>query len=139
MRALKRLIQLSVTLIMLSACAAAPISIPEKYKLDAQLESVTQIDNFSLSNWKYIDTQSCIVQTSSSVYYLIILSRRSSELPYAENISISKIGTMVRPGNSSVTVRGESSNESFIINRIYRLKDYEEFLAIRAQLTAKPK
>lgn len=135
MRAIKQLNQLFVALLILSACATAPVSMSEKYNLDNQLESVANISKFNMMSWEHVDRMSFILQTTPSDYYLFVLNSPSDELPFAENIHISSTGSFVRPGYNNVIVFGVNSNERYVIYKIYKFKDYEQAKEIRKQLT----
>lgn len=102
-----------------------------------KLEEVPYITNFNMMGWNKVDTQSLIIQTSPSDFYLIILNTRSDDLAFAEKIQVEGIGTMVHSGSSRVIVYGENRQDSFVIDRIYRFKDAEENRAITEQLTGK--
>jgi hypothetical protein len=111
----------------------------EKYNLDSQLESVEDISKFSMMSWEHVDRMSFILQTTPSDYYLFILNRPSNELPFAENIRVSSTGSSVRPGYNNVTVYGVSSKDDYVIDKIYKFKDYDQAKEIRKQLTGETK
>jgi len=135
MKTIKYLIQVFVALLFLSACATAPVSTTEKYNLDNQLESVAEITKFNMMGWEHVDRMSFILQTTPSDYYLFVLNHPSDELPFTENIHISSTGSFVKPGYNNVTVYGINSTEKYVINKIYKFKDYEQVKEIRKQLT----
>jgi hypothetical protein len=139
MRAIKLLSLTFVTLLFLSACATAPVSTSDKYNLDNQLQRVNEISKFSMMGWERVDRMSFILQTTPSDYYLFVLNYPSDELPFAENIRISTTGSFVRPGYNKVTVYGTNSNRDYVIDKIYKFKDYEQVKEIRKQLTGETK
>jgi len=110
-------------------------SIPPKYNLDAQLEKVAEISKYNFMSWDNVDNQSFVLQTGPGDYYLIVLSSPSNKLMFSETIEIPDTNAMVKPGFNNVIVRGNGFKESYIINRIYKFKDYQEVKAIKAQLS----
>jgi len=131
--------QLFVALFILSGCAVTPVNTSEKYNLDNQLESVAEISKFNMMGWEHVDTMSFILQATPSDYYLFVLNRPANELPFSENIHVSSTGSYVRPGYNNVTVYGVNSNDDYVIDKIYKFKDYEQVKEIRKQLTGKTK
>lgn len=139
MRAIRLLSITFVILLFLYACATAPVSKPEKYNLDNQLQSVNEIYKFNMMSWERVDMMSFILQATPSDYYLFVLNYPSDELPFAENIRISTTGSFVRRGFNKVTVYGSSSNKDYVIDKIYKFKDYEQAKEIKKQLTGETK
>jgi len=135
MKTIRQSVRLLIALLFVSACSTAPVRIPEKYNLDNQLENVPHIFKFSLMSWAAVDNQSFILQTSPNNYYLIILDIKSNRLPFSNSIQISNTGYMIWPGYNNVLVNDDGFEDSYIINKIYRFKDYEQVRAIRAQLS----
>ncbi|MBN1624923.1 MAG: hypothetical protein JW944_00250 [Deltaproteobacteria bacterium] len=124
-----------IALLFLAACATAKVDTSEKYNFDNQLESVSEITKFNMMGWEHVDRMSFILQTTPSDYYLFVLNHPSDELPFAENIHISSTGSFVKPGYNNVTVYGPSSTEKYVINKIYKFKNYEQAKEIRKQIT----
>lgn len=124
--------------LLMSSCATGRIELPEKYALDSQLESVSYISKYQgYFSWDMVDYQSFILETSPSTFYLIVLQRAASELPFSESIRISNSGSRVRAGMDTVTVLGPSvKGPPYIIEKIYRLKDREQVRSIREQIRA---
>jgi len=137
MRALKLLPMTFVALILLSACATAPVSTTDKYNLDNQLESVSEITKFNMMSWDDVDRNSFVLQATHSEYYLFVLNTPSDELPFAENIHVSATGSFVKPGFNNVTVYGINSKRDYVIKKIYKFKNYEQVKEITKQLTGK--
>jgi len=134
MNIIKRISILSILLFALSACATAPSDTSGKYNLDDQLEPVTEIVKYNLMSWEVIDSRSFILQTAPSQFYLIVLIRPSDQLPFAETISITNTGDMVKPGYDKVTVYGSPQVDTFVIEKIYKLENREQGNAIKEQL-----
>jgi Family of unknown function (DUF6491) len=137
MRALKLLSMTFVALLFLSACATAPVNTTDKYNLDNQLESVSEITKFNMMSWDDVDRNSFVLQTTPSEYFLFVLNTPSDELPFAENIHISATGSFVKPGFNNVTVYGINSKRDYVIKKIYKFKNYDQVKEITKQLTGK--
>jgi len=137
MRALKLLPMTFVALLFLSACATAPVSTTDKYNLDNQLESVSEITKFNMMSWDDVDRNSFVLQATPSEYYLFVLNTPSDELPFAENIHVSATGSFVKPGYNNVTVYGINSKRDYVIKKIYKFKNYDQVKEITKQLTGK--
>jgi hypothetical protein len=135
MRAITLLIGILVSLFMATACATAPVSIPDKYNLDNQLENIQNISKYNMMSWDSVDRQSFVLQTNPGDYYLIVLSSPSEKLPFSESVQITNTGDMVRPGYNNVIVSSPGFEGSYVINKIYKFKDYEQVKAITSQLT----
>jgi hypothetical protein len=137
MRALKLLPMTFMALLFLSACATAPVTGTDKYNLDNQLESVSEITKFNMMGWEQVDRMSFVLQTTPSEYYLFVLNTPSDELPFAENIHVSTTGSFVKPGYNNVTVYGVNSKRDYVIKKIYKFKNYDQVKEITKQLTGK--
>lgn len=109
----------------------------EKYNLDDQLEPITEIQKYSMRDWQKIDSQSFVLQTGTSNYYMVVLTIPSTELMFSETIKISSTGAVVKPGFDRVTVYQSGRSEDYVIHKIYKFKDREQIAEIRAQLTGK--
>lgn len=127
-----------MVLLTMFACAGMKSFEPdEKYNLDDQLEAVTEIHKYTMRSWEKVDSQSFVLQTGAGTYYLIVLIRPSTELMFTENMKISSTGSSVKPGFDKVTVYQAGKAEEYVINKIYKFKDYEQVKEIEAQLTGK--
>ena len=134
MNRIKQISIISILLFALSACATAPSDTSGKYDLDGQLEPVTEVLKYNLMSWDAIDSRSFILQTAPSQFYLIVLIRHSDQLPFAETISITSTGAVVKPGYDKVTVYGSPQVDTFVIDKIYKLENREQGTAIKEQL-----
>lgn len=134
MRFATRMVSILAILLMVSACAATFTTDPERYNLDDQLERVMAIDNFAMVGWNGVDTQSFVLQTRSSGFYLVVLNVPSYELSFAENIVVNTSGSLVRAGSSTVVVKGENTNNSFVIDKLYKFRDAGEIQPIIDQI-----
>jgi hypothetical protein len=129
-----------VLAVFLSASApAATINIPDKYNLNNQLEQVHKFWRVRIMDWEAIDNQSLVIQTSPGLYYLLVLTVPSYELPLKMNrIGISNSGSMIREGLDSVIVsNGAHFRQDYPIERIYKISGSQEMRSIINQLQAK--
>jgi hypothetical protein len=99
---------------------AATNAIPEKYNLDSQLEKVSEISKYNFMSWQTLDSQSFVLQTGPSDYYLIVLAYPAYNLPFTENISIPVTNALLKPGFNSVVIKVNGSTETYIINNFYK-------------------
>jgi hypothetical protein len=129
-----KLIIISILSVSVMACATGPIKLPDKYNFDNKLEEVTEIYRFRIDSWESIDYQSLILKTNVSDYYLFVLQRPASSLPFSEAIGLSVTVNRVRSGFDDVIVTDSYSSESYIIEKIYKLKDREQATEIKAKL-----
>jgi hypothetical protein len=130
---------MAFVILLVSTYAAASKWMPEKYDLDHQLTKVEAISNTSYIGWEKVDSQSLVLQTSPSRYYLIVLSFPAFNLPFTEDIGITGMNLMTRPGYDNVMVREATGRwEKYIINKIYGLEDRKQAREIIAQLTGAP-
>ena len=123
-----------VVSLMAAACATAPITIAEKYDLGNELEEATQIFKYRVMSWEKVDNQSLILQTGPNEYYLIVLRRPAHNLVFNESIGVSNTGDMVKPGYDKVVVKDSAGTDSYIIHKIYKLKDRQHAKDIKAKL-----
>jgi hypothetical protein len=123
-----------ILLLFISSCASSTATIPTKYNLDDQLEKVSNISRFGIISWDKVDKQSFILQTGGNDYYLIILECTSHTLPSANTIHISDDRSLIWPFYSNVVVNDDGWEDSYIINRIYRFRDFEQVETIRTLL-----
>lgn len=136
MKTIQKLAGLFIVMLLASTFAAASDWMPEKYDLDNQLVRVSNISNTSYIGWGKIDNQSLVLQTSPSRYYLVVLSYPAFNLPFTEDIGITGINLITRPGYDNVVVREVTGRwEKYIINRIYRFENKKQVWQIIAQLT----
>jgi hypothetical protein len=119
---------------MATACATMPVTLAEKYNLDNELEEATEIYNFQIKSWEPIDNQSLIFRANVNDYYLIILQRPALSLPFSENIGVTLTVDKVKPGYDNVVVKDSAGIESYIIHKIYKLKDRQQVKEIKKRL-----
>ncbi len=134
MKAIAKLIVISIITLMSIACATAPISLPDKYNLGNKLVEVDQILKFRVKSWEKIDNQSLILRTDVKDYYLIILQRPAPYLVFSENIGISDTIDRIRSGHDLVFINDSTGREPYIIHKIYKLKDQQQAKEIKERL-----
>jgi hypothetical protein len=139
MKTIRLSMNLGIILFMLSACATAPATLSEKYNLDNQLENVPKIFELTLISWDIVDNQSFILQTSPSDYYLIILEFSSNTLPFCSTINISNTNAVAWPNYNNVIVNDDGWEDRYMIEKIYKFRDYSQIESIKAQLSRETK
>lgn len=123
---------LSLTII---ACATTPVALPEKYaNLENNLEESTEISTFRIDSWQRVDNQSLIIRSVHNDYYLIVLHRPSANLASSETIGITDTADKIRAGYDHVVVADSSSRDTYIIEKIYKLKDRKQVDEIKERL-----
>ena len=80
-----------------------------------------------------IKQQSLIIQTSPSQFYLLVLSRRHSQLRFAEVVLVSSTSGQVRVSFDTVSTPRDR-NLKVPIAAIYKLKGRDQVAAIKAQI-----
>ena len=122
-------------LLILSSCTTASMTLPEKYSLDDQLERVTGISRYRVTEWHEVDQQSLIIKTGLSEYYLLVLDIPSNLLLFTDRISITSSASTILAGFDRVTLYYPGSlMDSYKIERIYRIKDRKQMRSIKKQL-----
>lgn len=116
----------------LLACASEPVKLNEKYVFP-DLPGVKSILNYRLQSWNVIDSQSLIVQTGPSRYFLLILQQANMDLPFSENILISSTAGTVESGLDTVSA-AQSPMIKTAIERIYELRGQEQLKSVRQQI-----
>jgi hypothetical protein len=134
MKTIRQSVRIFILLLIVSACATSPATIPPKYNLDNQLENVPNISGYNMMSWDRIDNQSFILQTGPNDYYLIVLESRSRTLPSASTIQFSDDRSLVWPRFSNVIVNDDGWEDSYMINRIYRFRDCAQVEEVRTLL-----
>jgi hypothetical protein len=139
MKAIKETAMIFVVMFIASTCFAASAELPEKYNLDNQMQKVSEILKYNFMGWEKVDSQSFVLQTSPSDYYLIVLTSPSDHLVFSEAVGINATGDVVKPGYNTVFVKGNGFTDTCIINKIYKFKDYAQVKTIIAQITGERK
>ncbi len=135
MKTLPKILIVIIYMLAMAACAAGTIQIPEKYSLDRQLQQITSIYKYGITDWEEIDNQSLILEKGPGDYYLLVLKIPAPELPFRTRIKLSSTGDMIRAGMDDVIFfNGAHMRQSYPIDRIYRINGTEQMRAIRDQL-----
>jgi hypothetical protein len=134
MKAITKLISIFIISLVATACATTPVTLPEKYSLDNELVEATEIYNFRINSWEPVDNQSLIFRTDVNDYYLIILQQPALSLPFSENIGVTLTVDKVKPGYDNVVIKDSAGIQSYIIHKIYKLKDQQQAIEIKKRL-----
>lgn len=113
-------------IINLSGCATDPLVIDNKYNF-TEFEQVDSFSILNLMSWESVDSQSLIVQTAPSVFYLLILRQKLNDLNVADAILLSSTGARVEVNRDCIEAIGPmcEGESPVIIYRIYKLNDDE--------------
>ena len=134
MKAINKLLGILFISFLATACATTSFKLDKKYTFASELEEATGITDFRIESWQHIDFQSLIVEANINEYYLIILQQPAPMLPSSETIGITVSINRVRPGYDKIVVSDSTGSESYIIQKIYKLKDKEHAKEIKARL-----
>ncbi len=134
MKAITKLTGILIALLFLASCATAPLKVADKYNLDNELTEATDITGSRIDSWESIDYQSLIIKANINDYYLIILNRPALSLPFAENIGVTLTVDWVKKGYDEIIVADLSGSESYVIQKIYKLKDRKQAKEIKERL-----
>ncbi|MBN2418758.1 MAG: hypothetical protein JXL81_05190 [Deltaproteobacteria bacterium] len=134
MRAITKLFGLFFISLLVTACATTPFKVAEKYDLDNELQQATEIISYRIDGWESVDNQSLIIQTNVNDYYLVVLDRPATSLPFSESIGITLTADRVKPGYENIIVADSYGVESYIIHRLYRLKDRDQATEIKKRI-----
>ena len=129
-----KLIIASLLSAFVMACATGPVKLPDKYNFDNKLEEVKEIYTFRIDGWQSIDNQSLILEADVNDYFLIILQRPAPSLPFSEAIGLTMTVNKLMSGFDEIIVADSWGLESYIIEKMYKLKDYEQAAEIQKQL-----
>jgi hypothetical protein len=89
-----------------------------------------------LTEWDKVDQQSLILKAGPGDYYLLVLKIPSPELLFTQHILLSSSMSMIRAGYDQVILYGPGETRiTYTIDRIYRMKSYQQMLTIKRQLT----
>ncbi|MEQ3695496.1 MAG: DUF6491 family protein [Pseudomonadales bacterium] len=137
---MKKYFLLLVSVMMISACSSTSQvgaaenevgrvqsmyeSLPERYKVPG-LEPLDRVNAMNISGWAAIDRRSFILTMGPSTRYLVVLQRQSSELRFAQAITIDNTGSIIRPGFDRVNVVGDTLAAPYQIQAMFELEDRE--------------
>jgi len=121
-----------VLLFMIVSCATTqstapeePSNLPEKYRLDDELEPVEKIFTIREPRWQEVDEQSIILRADRRDYYLFVLRRPMDKMYSNPRIALSNKSN-VTPGIDRVYVHPSVNRQGYVIEKIYRLKGREQ-------------
>lgn len=134
MKANIKLIIIAILSVLVMACATGPIKLPDKYNFDNKLEEVEEIYSFRIDSWMSVDYQSLILKANVGDYYLIVLQRPAVSLPFSEAIGLTLTINKLQSGFDEIIVVDSFGSESYIIEKIYKLKDRQHASEIKRQL-----
>jgi len=134
MKTMIKVFSISVLLIMAVSCATTMGPLPEKYKLDDDLETIDSIFTFKVSSWEQVDNQSIILRADWNDYYLLILRRPINRMVSGLSIGISGTGSSIVSGFDKIVVKDTPFTEYYTIEKIYKLKGKDHVKEIKEQL-----
>jgi hypothetical protein len=134
MKVMIKVFSVFVLLIIVVSCATTPNALPEKYNLDNELESVKQINAFTVSGWEEVDIQSVILRANVSDYYLLVLRRPMHTRITALSIGISSTLSSIEPGFDRIYVKDYAGRQYYVIEKIYKLEGKEQAKEIKERL-----
>jgi hypothetical protein len=119
---------------MVASCATTPRALPEKYKLDNVLEAVDKISTFRAITWKEVDKQSIILTVDWKEYYLLVLDQPVFEMSFVHTLGIGSSSHIIRSGYDRVIVKDSTATYYYFIDKIYKLKDWNQAEEIKKRL-----
>ena len=134
MKAITKFTGILLVSLLVMACATTSLKVPEKYNFDNELTAVTEISNYQIDSWESIDNQSLIIGTNVNDYYLIILDYPALDLPSKETIGITLSADRVKTGFEKIIVADSHGIESYVIHKMYKLKDRTQVTEIKKRL-----
>ena len=100
-------------------------SLPERYKVPG-LEPLDRVTAMNITGWSAIDRRSLTLTMGVSKRYLVVLQRQSSELRFAEAITIDNTSNVIRTGFNRINVVGDTLAAPYGIQAIFELESREE-------------
>jgi hypothetical protein len=134
MKAMIKVSFIFVLFIMVVSCATTPRALPEKYNLDNDLEAVEKISTFKAITWKEVDKQSVILTVNWKDYYLLVLRRPVSSMFFVHTLGIDSASHSITPGYDRVIVHDSTGTYYYVIDKIYKLKDWNQAEKIKERL-----
>ncbi len=128
------LIGVFIVSLLATACATAPLKLPDKYNFDNKLQVAKGITSYKIDSWESIDYQSLIIRTDDNDYYLLILQQPAPNLTSSENIGATITVNDVRPGYDTILVENSGGSQQYVIQKMYKLKDNAQANEIRKQI-----
>ncbi|MBN1830917.1 MAG: hypothetical protein JW896_02275 [Deltaproteobacteria bacterium] len=135
MKAMKKVFPIFVLSVMFVSCATRPHVLPEKYNLDDDLELIEQITTIKAPSLEQVDNQSVILKTNWDEYYLLVLHRPIDTRYSNPQIGISRTISTITSGIDRVYVSPSSGSQSYVIDKIYKLKGKEQAREIKERFS----
>ncbi|NNE36854.1 MAG: hypothetical protein HKN08_01010, partial [Gammaproteobacteria bacterium] len=112
-----------------------PLVVDQKYSFP-EFESVHSISHYRINNWQHIDSQSLIVQTAPSEYYLVVLRSKIRDMSFSERVSFTSTGTQIQAKFDCVQVNDIrcSAGQASPIEKIYRLNSKADVSYVREKI-----
>lgn len=121
---------------LITGCTSNPVLPDARYSFP-EYEQISSLSNFSLMGWDAVDSQSLIIQTGPSDYYLLILGRKMHDLNFAETIILSSTGNRIEARFDCVEVvepRCPGGSIPAVIQTIYRLPGSESVEYVKKRI-----
>lgn len=135
MKLYNNIVGIFILALLLTSCATGQIILPEKYMLDRQLETATEIYKYRIMDWDQVDQQSLLLRTGPSDYYLLVLKRPATELMFTNRIALTSSASLIRAGMDKVILFSPGSIKvTYIIEKMYRIRGNQQMYAIKKQL-----
>lgn len=137
MKAIIKIFSIFVILIMVASCATVQRPIPEKYNFDKELKAVDHISTFKRPRWIEVDRQSLVLRVNWRDYYLVILHRPMDDTILPMTIGLSSTASTITAGSDMVIVKDANLTKYYLIEKIYKLKDWAQTDEIMKRLRKK--
>ena len=134
MKTVIKMISLVALLAMVVSCATTAttsVDLPDKYNLEGNLRSVSQISAVGVSNWSQVDGQS-LMATANGKFYLFVLDKPLETM----DAKVGFIGslTSIRTGYSKIYVGTSSDRRFYSIAKMFELSGVDQAKEIKASL-----
>ena len=125
----------AVLSLFLTACSTTPFVLDSKYSFP-EFETVDSLTHYRIDSWQPVDSQSLIVQTAPSEYYLVILKTRVRDLNFNEGISFTSTGTQIQAKFDCVQVNDFhcGAGTAAPIEKIYKLDGKEKVAYVKEKI-----
>ncbi len=133
MNSVIKMLTIVALLVMMAACVTTTTSVnlPDKYNLDDNLRSVSQISAVGASNWSQVDEQS-LMMTANGKFYLLVLDKPLETMD--EKVGFIGSVTSVRAGYSKIYVGTSAGRRYYSTAKIFELAGAAQAKEIKKQL-----
>ena len=132
---MKMLSVMALLITVVSCVTTTPITLPEKYNLDTELENVNQLSAVRVSNWEQVDNQSLLFTANGSEYYLAVLDRPLESVITNDVIGLVDSGSSIKARFDKFFVKNSSGRHYYVIEKIYKINGREQAKKIKEQLS----